>query len=399
MRGRGGSRGRRGEREEKEYEYVYEWGGACGPSPRPLCGTLVAISVPGQGIPMRKRTCLYIAALITVLLWPPTALWAKDSIYEKDMAFALDELEENCGHFFKAKGINWKKVRKAFKKDAKKVKTDEDHMLLMVRLLARLNDGHAAVRPLTRGEEIPVHESFKEPLFSPGMYWCRVGKKVYAKVSGSEAHEVGIESGCEILKAEDMPVMKWLEQRVETLRDRHSFSTDHQAMFYACHWGLSGPRDSRFKVEFKDQDGKTRKRTITIHRARAYVDGPAHVPEGLAFSKDLKYGKVGDFGYIHVRRCKNTVVAQMDEALEKLEGIKGLVLDFRGNSGGGFDHEALMGRFIPEGKSISFAKRYEGAGPVRFGGPVVVIVDGTTVSAGETASGIFKEDGPRIHDR
>ena len=63
------------------------------------------------------------------------------------------------------------------------------------------------------------------------------------------------------------------------------------------------------------------------------------------------------------------------------------------NGGGGFDHDALMGRFIPEGKSISFVKGYESAGPNPYGGPVVVIVDAGVRSAGETASGQFKEDG------
>ena len=35
----------------------------------------------------------------------------------------------------------------------------------------------------------------------------------------------------------------------------------------------------------------------------------------------------------------------------------------------------------------------KGAGPTTYGGPMIVIVDATTVSAGETTSGMFKEDG------
>jgi C-terminal processing protease CtpA/Prc len=70
----------------------------------------------------------------------------------------------------------------------------------------------------------------------------------------------------------------------------------------------------------------------------------------------------------------------------KLQGVPGLLLDFRGNSGGGFDHEALLGRFIPQGKEISFAGvRHVSAGPWCYGGPIVVIVDATVRSAGETA--------------
>ena len=73
--------------------------------------------------------------------------------------------------------------------------------------------------------------------------------------------------------------------------------------------------------------------------------------------------------------------------------MPGLILDFRGNSGGGFDHSAFMGRFVPAGKKLQFNKRYASAGPNPYGGPIVVIVDATARSAGETASSIFREDG------
>ena len=36
---------------------------------------------------------------------------------------------------------------------------------------------------------------------------------------------------------------------------------------------------------------------------------------------------------------------------------------------------------------------YASAGPKPYGGPVVVIIDAGVRSAGETASGMFKEDG------
>ena len=52
-----------------------------------------------------------------------------------------------------------------------------------------------------------------------------------------------------------------------------------------------------------------------------------------------------------------------------------------------------MGRFVPKGKTIRFGKSYQSSGTKPYGGPMIVIIDATVRSAGETAAGIFKEDG------
>jgi carboxyl-terminal processing protease len=70
--------------------------------------------------------------------------------------------------------------------------------------------------------------------------------------------------------------------------------------------------------------------------------------------------------------------------------VPGLILDTRANGGGGCDHAAVFGRFVPSGKTW---RQYAGAGPNPFGGPMVVIVDAGVRSAGETVAGQFKEDG------
>jgi len=73
-----------------------------------------------------------LAALPLLLAAPaPVAL---DTDYEADVEFALEALEERCGHFFDLKDIDWKKVTKQFEKEAKKVETDQEHLVLLVRL-------------------------------------------------------------------------------------------------------------------------------------------------------------------------------------------------------------------------------------------------------------------------
>jgi carboxyl-terminal processing protease len=192
----------------------------------------------------------------------------------------------------------------------------------------------------------------------------------------------------------DCALLKWLDRLIEKRRDTSGFSTDHHAFQDACHWGLAQGRGERLELEFKDLQRKKRKRTITYGKATYRPWGPVKAPFELQGDGEVRYGKTENgYGYIHLRKCPKNLPERVDEALAALGDPDGLILDLRANGGGGFDHEGLLGRFIPAGKALSFNKRYESAGPSPYGGPMVVIIDGLTLSAGETCTAIFKEDG------
>jgi C-terminal processing protease CtpA/Prc len=346
---------------------------------------------------MRRRAFLPLVALLLAYaggLTPCASARAQDVDYVADVRFALGELEKECGHFFGSKGIDWKKISRQFLGEARAIESDEEHHALLWRLLARLRDGHAAVRPLAAGEGIGLPEDWRTERTGPGMFWCRIGKKVYVKNSWSGAAEVGIEPGMEVLKVDGEPASKWLEQRVVEVSDRISFSTDHQALYYTCHWGLARPVGTRLKLELKDTRRNKRKRTLTYTKAGSVPWGPVFFPEDLEGDGDVRFGRTeAGWGYVHLRRCKGDLPERMDAVLEKLGDAPGMILDFRANGGGGFDHDGLLGRFVPKGSSLDFAKHIESAGPRPYTGPVLVVVDAGTRSAGETGSGMFKEEG------
>ena len=315
---------------------------------------------------------------------------------EEDVAFALDALEEQCGHFFELKGVDWKAARKEFGKAAKDVETDEQEFVLLARLVARLEDGHAEVRPGPAGGEWkwPDDAPFGGRRGDSGMAWCRIGRKIYVKSVTGPAQDAGVEPGSEVLKADGLAVEKWLAAREAEARDVLALGADQHAFFWTTHFGLSGPEGGRLTLDVKTPDGKKKARTITFDRRSFRTYGPAAFPEGMKGEADVTWTRLASgAGYVHVRRCKDDLPEQMDAALAELGDAAGIILDFRGNSGGGFDHEAFMGRFVPAGSELAFNKRYASAGPHPYGGPVVVIVDGSIVSAGETGSAIFKEDG------
>jgi hypothetical protein len=334
------------------------------------------------------------ALLIAGANLAPAAAAAQEVDYVADVRFALDELERECGHFFRQKGIEWKQVSRRFQREAREVENHEAHHALLWRLLARLRDGHATVRPLAAGEGVDLPAEWRVERTGAGMFWCVSDGKVFVKNSWAGAAAVGVEPGMQVLEVDGEPAAKWLARRVEEESDRRSFSTDHQALFHTCHWGLAAPVGTRLKLELRDGRRKKRKRTLTYGKAGTVPWGPVAFPEGLAGDGDVRFGRTATgWGYVHLRRCPGDLPERMDRALEALADAPGMILDFRANGGGGFDHDALLGRFVPEGHSLDFAKRIESAGPRPYGGPLVVIVDAGTRSAGETGSGMFKEDG------
>lgn len=315
--------------------------------------------------------------------------------YRKDMDFALDEIEKRCGHFFSVKDIDWKKVRKEFGKAAKKVRSDEEHYQLLVRLIARVEDGHAYVKPGPNNGDFRPPEGMYPELFGPGMTWTRIGKQYFIRTAGGEAAELGLQPGMQIVKVDGTKVQRWVADRIEALSATRSFSTDHQAEFFALSKGLAHPEGTRLKLELKDLKGKSMKRTVTCVQKRYAPEGPVAFPGPLQGDQDLRYLTTEEgFGYIHIRRCKGDLPEKMDEALAALGSVKGLLIDFRGNPGGGFDHDGLLGRFVPSGKTLDEGgKKVPSAGAQPYGGPVVVLIDGTVCSAAETGSGMFKEEG------
>jgi C-terminal processing protease CtpA/Prc len=322
--------------------------------------------------------------------------WSQGAVYETDVKYALAELEKKCGKFFKLKNIDWAQVSAAFSKDVKAVKSDGDHLVLLTRLLARLEDGHADVRPLEKGKGVQWPKEKSRDLVEPGMQWCRSDKKLYIKRAWGDAAAAGAAPGVEIVKVDGQPSEKWLDARIRELRDTRSFSTDYQAFAFACHWGLAGVKGTTIELDLKDSAGRAAKATVKLSKSEPGAVGPVASPEGVKPLKDLAFGKTkGGNGYIHLRRAPDNLPAQLDEALTELGDVPGMILDFRGNSGGATDHDAFMGRFVPTGKSIQFGRgnTYASAGARPYGGRVVVIVDATVRSTGETLSGIFKEDG------
>ncbi len=345
---------------------------------------------PCFAVPRRQCFPSPFAAILAAIAFAPCLYAAQDkrAVYEKDVEFLLTELEKRAGHFFSVKGVNWRAVGQQFRQEVTAVESDAEHLELCLRLLARLKDGHAGLRDLKM--EIP--EKWRQrKLSGPGVRLITIRDRVYVRHAFRSAAQLGIETGMEVVKIDGLPAYDWLRKRVATLRDDRGYSTDHQALYAACHWGMADQEGTQIEFELA---GAEKNRTVTIVRKgdpSVAPLGPIFLPQGLKRIGRQRYGRTeGRYGYIHLRDVPGNLPEQLDSMLEAIGEVPGLILDMRANGGGGCDHEAVFGRFLPHGKRW---RQYTGAGKTSFAGPLVVIVDSGTRSAGETVAGMFKEDG------
>jgi carboxyl-terminal processing protease len=336
---------------------------------------------------MKRRTFLTLTGAGALTLPGRASAQAGDAVYAGDIAFLLTEFEKQAGHFFPVKKIDWPSVSREFQEAVKSVKTDAEHLKLCQRLTARLKDGHAGI----------VDSKIKFPDESAGRRWTgprvmlvETADAVLIRMAFKDAESAGLKSGQRVLAIDGTPAREWLDQKVVRMQDEGGYSTDHQARYAACHWGLADWEGTAITFTVKAADGTE----TSIRRVRN--GGPNYAPVGPVFPPpDLKgmgrqsYGLTkSGLGYIHLRDVPGDLEKQLDAMLAEMSQAKGLILDLRANGGGGCDHGAVFGRFVPKGE---FYDRYEGAGENPWTGNMVVIIDAGVRSAGETVAGMFKE--------
>ncbi|MEM8711686.1 MAG: S41 family peptidase [Planctomycetota bacterium] len=334
------------------------------------------------------------SGFLALLLLAPGAIGSspapEKSKHEQDIAYLLEQIGQKAERVLKAKKIDWKKVSRSFQAKAKDIESDQELVDLASQIVAELHDGHARFTKV----EVDM-EGFGEGQRAPcGLNVYEHKKKWYVLRAVGDAKKAGIEAGWEVVKIDGEKAADWMKAAQERLTHSRGFSTDRAARWITGTWGMNGPVGKSCSFEFKDAKRKKKKKTLSW-REKAGGDrlyGPVVYPEGLEpVGRDVAYRKLeSGMGYILAAKVPGDLHEAFDEALKGMGDIDGLILDFRSNMGGGYDRDAVLGRFVPKGQSFGGEKS---AGPNPYAGQIVVLVDPATISAGETIVGELKEEG------
>ena len=155
---------------------------------------------------------------------------------------------------------------------------------------------------------------------------------------------------------------------------------------------LKGPRGTKVSVTFT-RTGSTTPITVELVRDE--------IPNN---SIDLRYEIRPGIGYIHIKQFQETTGREFDDAINSFgPGLKGLVLDLRGNPGGVLveavsvcDRLLKRGQIIVSQRGRAFPEQVYRATHGNDGQtfPIVVLVNRGTASAAEIVSGALQD-----HDR
>ncbi len=141
--------------------------------------------------------------------------------------------------------------------------------------------------------------------------------------------------------------------------------------------------------------------TITILRGKNSKPFNVTITRAIIHVKSVKFKKIDNIGYLRISQFQQGTTQEVKNALKKLKGIKGLVIDLRNNPGGLLQEAiGVSDLFIKKGVIVSIRGRNksntqyfyatnDGDEPTY---PIVVLINSGTASAAEIVSGCLKDD-------
>jgi C-terminal processing protease CtpA/Prc len=286
---------------------------------------------------------------------------------------------------FELKGIDWKAVGNEFLPRAEQVETDEQFGLLCLELVARLEDSHAYV---AKGSAALPQVVF--PRWDPGLA-CLIDDRdkpvVYYVDPGGPAEVAGVRVGMTVLSINGTPAAEAIQRTMDRSCKYVGYSSRRYLGYQAARWFVrQSERGAKVSIETETPDGEKQTFDLVATKDVRYLPRlPVPVP-GVSDSANVSWKMLDDnVGYVYVRRIRNDLIPRLDQAIGGLKDARGLIVDVRGNSGGGFDAARSHRNFDPEDQE-------EPERP-RFKGQIALLIDARCISAGEGWASWFLANG------
>ena len=295
-------------------------------------------------------------------------------------AKALRELHDHLGRVypnFERKRIDWGKVGEELIPRVSKALTQREFGLLVEEMVARLEDSHAVVQAGTAQPPAP-----ELPRWDPGLA-CLIDDRgrmvVYFVDTGSPAEKAGVRPGMSVVSINSTPADQAIAQFMTSLKRYIGYSSERALRYDAVRDCVrQQKRGAKVSIVLEQADGQRKTVEAAAVLPIRYLPRLPVPRKGIRDSADFSWTMLENgVGYIYVRRITQGIEAGLDRALKGLGGMKGLIIDVRGNSGGGFDTKTAFQNF-----DLSAGRPADSKRPL-FKGPIALLIDERTASAGE----------------
>lgn len=328
-----------------------------------------------------------VAALLACLVAMASASRAQQAQpnYAATLADLHRVLGERYGAFALKPEIDWPAVGAELVPLAAEAKSDDEFGLLVLRMVAALEDSHAYVMDGSRR----VPEPPDMPQWDPGFYCLeddRGRAVVYHVEPDSPAAKARIVPGLAIVSINDDPTSALIA------------ATDARLKMW---YGYSSARMRRHQSFRQFPRRHVRGEMVTIvaerpngmqlgFRVKADVGVRYQVRLPVPIAGIVDHAAVqsrllpGGVGYLYVHQNDASMERGIDDALARMPQIQRLIIDIRGNAGGGFDPATGFQNFDCEGPPSAHP---------RFCGPIAVLIDEFCMSSGEDWVSWFQSSG------
>lgn len=246
--------------------------------------------------------------------------------FSQDFEIFWQYVDENYA-YFDARKTDWKAVHEKYGKQVKSITSKRDFVAMMEAAVAELYDSHAHL-----ATSLPATPRLVPTGTDLWAEWQGKDAVITDVRASSAAERAGLRVGMKVLEVHGQPVA----QAVTQFGPSSLATADPVARDWALRVALAGPRNQAVKIKVASVQGQVQEMTFTPGVERG--------------ATPLSSRSLGEIGYIRINNSlgDSALVAAFDEALDKLENSKALILDLRDTPSGGntFVARGIMGRLI-----------------------------------------------------
>ena len=305
-------------------------------------------------------------------------------------------------------GLDWDAVRDELRPRVGRARTGDEVRDVLSEMIGRLKQSHFQIIP---GD---IYQSTEGSLASGVRGTAGIDARVFdgralvtRVVPESPAQKAGIRPGWEIrtLAARDV------RSELQRIARRYAGRPDRDAVLASTVLSsLAGPIERRVPMTLRDGAGRTRRVELARIRPEGWTSRPmGHVPAmTVSFRSERIDGRTGYLTF-NAFLDPGRLMPIFNQAVSSFLDADGLIIDLRGNTGGIGDMLAGMAGWFIDARGTAMGTMITRAGPlklavaprpVRFTGPIAVLVDELSMSASEVlAQGLRDAGRARIFGR